>query len=68
MTRDRRWAVFAYFLALVVLGLAVFQDYGVSWDEPRQRLAALRRQHGIEENAFVATEAGQTFAVPALSR
>jgi hypothetical protein len=36
--RDRRWAVFAYFLTLVVLGLAVFRDYGVPWDEPRQHL------------------------------
>ena len=34
----RRWAVFAYFLALLGLGLAVFRDHGVSWDEPRQRL------------------------------
>ncbi|HKE84693.1 MAG TPA: hypothetical protein VKB50_13110 [Vicinamibacterales bacterium] len=36
--RVQRWVVFAYFLALVVLGLTVFRDYGVSWDEPRQRL------------------------------
>ena len=36
--RVQRWVVFAYFLALVVLGLAVFRDYGVPWDEPRQRL------------------------------
>lgn len=37
-------------------------------DEPRQRLAALRRQHGIADTRFVATEVGQTFSVPALSR
>jgi len=36
--RVHRWAVFAYFLALLVLGLAVFRDYGVPWDEPRQHL------------------------------
>ena len=36
--RVRRWAVFAYFLALLVLGLVAFRDHGVPWDEPRQRL------------------------------
>lgn len=29
--------VLAYFLTLLVLGLAVFRDHGVPWDEPRQR-------------------------------
>jgi len=36
--RARRGVVFAYFMSLAVLGLAVFRDYGVPWDEPRQRL------------------------------
>ena len=35
-------------------------------DEPRQRLAALRRQRSIAADWFIATEAGQTFSVPAL--
>lgn len=35
-------------------------------DEPRQRLAALRRERGIAPDRFIATEAGQTFAVPPL--
>jgi hypothetical protein len=30
--------VAAYFCALLVVGLAVCRDYGVPWDEPRQRL------------------------------
>jgi L-ascorbate metabolism protein UlaG (beta-lactamase superfamily) len=37
-------------------------------DEPRQRLAALRRERGIHPDWFVATEAGQTFSVPPLER
>jgi hypothetical protein len=33
------WRVVAvYFLGLLVVGLVVFRDYGVPWDEPRQRL------------------------------
>ena len=36
--RARRGVVFAYFMTLAVLGLAVFRDYGVPWDEPRQQL------------------------------
>jgi hypothetical protein len=37
-SRTQRWAVAACFLALLLLGLAAFRDYGVPWDEPRQRL------------------------------
>ncbi|HWT13400.1 MAG TPA: MBL fold metallo-hydrolase [Allosphingosinicella sp.] len=37
-------------------------------DEPRRRLAALRRARGIEPDRFVAVEAGQGFAVPPLAR
>ena len=33
-------------------------------DEPRQRLAALRRARGIADDRFVAVEAGQGFDVP----
>jgi L-ascorbate metabolism protein UlaG (beta-lactamase superfamily) len=34
-------------------------------DEPRQRLAKLRRERGIAADRFIATEAGQSFTVPA---
>jgi L-ascorbate metabolism protein UlaG (beta-lactamase superfamily) len=34
-------------------------------DEPRQRLAALRRARGIAPDRFVAVEAGQGFSLPA---
>jgi len=34
-------------------------------DEPRQRLAKLRRERGIADGRFFATEAGQSFKVPA---
>jgi L-ascorbate metabolism protein UlaG (beta-lactamase superfamily) len=37
-------------------------------DAPRQRLAELRRARGIPDGRFVATEVGQTFAVPALGK
>ncbi|HEX8215340.1 MAG TPA: MBL fold metallo-hydrolase [Allosphingosinicella sp.] len=33
-------------------------------DEPRQRLARLRRERGIADNRFIATEAGQSFTIP----
>ena len=33
-------------------------------DEPRRRLAALRREFGIADDRFVAVEAGQGFSVP----
>jgi hypothetical protein len=32
-----RQAVCSYFLVLLLVGLASFRDYGISWDEPRQR-------------------------------
>jgi L-ascorbate metabolism protein UlaG (beta-lactamase superfamily) len=37
-------------------------------DDPRQQLARLRVERGISPDAFIATEVGQTFAVPALKR
>ena len=50
------------------------QALGVHWgtfqltfepiDEPRQRLEALKRRHGIAAGRFVATEVGQSFRVP----
>jgi len=36
--RAGRGAVCVYFLALLLLGLFVVRDYGVPWDEPRQRV------------------------------
>jgi L-ascorbate metabolism protein UlaG (beta-lactamase superfamily) len=35
-------------------------------DEPRQRLEALKRSHGIAPGRFIAAEAGQGFSVPPL--
>ncbi len=37
-------------------------------DDPRRRLAALRRERGISPGWFVATDVGQTFDVPPLGR
>jgi L-ascorbate metabolism protein UlaG (beta-lactamase superfamily) len=54
--------------------LAPVRALGVHWgtfqltfepiDEPRQRLAALRRARGIDPRRFVAVEAGSGFNIP----
>ncbi|RTQ47527.1 hypothetical protein EJV47_19100 [Hymenobacter gummosus] len=38
VSRPGRWLVPAFFLGVLLLGLAVYRDYGVSWDEPVDRL------------------------------
>lgn len=38
---NARWIVAIYFAAILVLGLFVFDDYGISWDEPVQRQTGL---------------------------
>jgi L-ascorbate metabolism protein UlaG (beta-lactamase superfamily) len=58
--------------------LAPTMALGVHWgtfqltfepiEDPRQRLAALRKARGIADEAFVAPEAGQTFTVPLMGR
>lgn len=54
----------------VALGIhwGTFQLTFEGIDEPRQRLAALRRERGIRDDRFVAVEAGQSFSVPASNR
>ena len=37
---SRRWAVGLFFGLLAVLGVALTRDYGMSWDEPAERLNA----------------------------
>lgn len=34
----RDWVLLVFFSGLVLLGYALFKDYGISWDEPQQRL------------------------------
>lgn len=36
--RTRELGVSVFFIALVALGAFIYQDYGISWDEPQQRL------------------------------
>ena len=55
-------------------GLNPVRALGVHWgtfqltfepiDQPRQRLAALRRARGLADDRFVAVEAGRSFSVP----
>lgn len=46
----RRWIVPAFFLCFFILGLSVFKDYGVSWDEVNQRKIAVLVADYIFEN------------------
>ena len=47
--RAGRWLVPAFFLGILLLGLAILRDYGVSWDEPVDRL------NGMVNAKYVAT-------------
>ena len=43
----RRWVVSAYFTLLFLLGVVVFRDYGVGWDEGHQRTIGLLVQRYV---------------------
>lgn len=47
--RAGRWLVPTFFLGIILLGLAIVRDYGVSWDEPVDRL------NGMVNAKYVAT-------------
>ena len=55
--RSRRWLVSLFFGLLAVLGVALTRDYGMSWDEPADRL-----------NAFVSAKYVALRLAPALAR
>ena len=38
---SKHWAVPMFFLCFVILGLSIFKDYGISWDESNQRHIAI---------------------------
>ncbi len=44
------WVVSAFFLCFLVLGLNVFKDYGMSWDEAHQRTVAMLVSNYVLEN------------------
>lgn len=54
---SRRWVVGGFFGLLVLLGVALHRDYGMSWDEPADRL-----------NAFVSAKYVALRFAPALAR
>lgn len=60
-------AIFEALKPALALGIhwGTFQLTFEGINEPRQKLAALKRQRGIAPDRFVATEAGQSFGVPA---
>jgi hypothetical protein len=46
------WVTIAFFTALLITGLAVYKDYGISWDEIATReLAILNVTHAIPDRA-----------------
>ena len=46
---SRRIAVSLFFAALAALGVAIFSDYGIAWDEPRQReVGAVSARYVVE--------------------
>ena len=38
-----------FFLSLLMIGIYIYQDYGLSWDEPTERLTGLVNLNYIEE-------------------
>jgi L-ascorbate metabolism protein UlaG (beta-lactamase superfamily) len=64
---DEAVAMFEKLRPAAALGIhwGTFQLTFEGINDPPQRLAALRRARNIPENAFLATEVGRTFSVPA---
>ncbi|QHJ08445.1 ArnT family glycosyltransferase [Hymenobacter busanensis] len=56
-TTPPRWVVPSFFLAVLLLGLALFRDYGVSWDEP------IDQYNGVVNVNYV----GQQLGIPTLA-
>jgi len=40
--KRRGWIVAGFFLTFLLYGASVFRDYGVSWDEPDERMSGIR--------------------------
>lgn len=39
--KNHNWAPSIFFAALMILGLFIYKDYGISWDEPVERLTGI---------------------------
>lgn len=48
---EKSW-VLLFFIAYLILGLNIYQDYGISWDEPTARLNGLVNVKYLAENIF----------------
>ncbi|HEY9210671.1 MAG TPA: glycosyltransferase family 39 protein [Methylotenera sp.] len=48
---EKSWTLL-FFIAYLILGLNIYQDYGLSWDEPISRLNGLVNVKYIAENLF----------------
>lgn len=48
---EKSWTLL-FFVAYLILGLNIYQDYGVSWDEPIARLNGLVNVKYLAENIF----------------
>ncbi len=57
----RRWLVRLFFAGLFALGLSVFADYGVSWDEPTDHLNGLVSARYVASRLAPAWAARQTW-------
>lgn len=47
--KNRNWVPSLFFVALAILGLFIYKDYGISWDEPIERLTGIVNLNYIGE-------------------
>jgi hypothetical protein len=66
MSRGLRLPVILFFAALLALGLAVHRDYGISWDEPHQRLTGAVTVKHLAELFAPSLVSGEASRLPPL--
>ncbi len=62
-----RPAVLLFFGALLALGLAIYRDYGISWDEPLQRFTGAVNVKHVAEQLAPSLAGGEARRLPELA-
>ena len=47
--KNKNWVSSLFFVALALMGLLIYKDYGISWDEPIERLTGIVNLNYIGE-------------------
>lgn len=47
--RNKNWLPSLFFILLAIIGLSIYKDYGISWDEPVERLTGIVNLNYIGE-------------------